>query len=42
VPLQRKLAVDTPEARMAAVLHDVVEDTPVTLEQLREWGFRMR
>jgi (p)ppGpp synthase/HD superfamily hydrolase len=33
------LSVDTLEARMAAVLHDVVEDTAVTLEQLRAEGF---
>ena len=38
-PLRMMLSVDTPEARMAAVLHDVVEDTPVTLEQLRAEGF---
>lgn len=34
------LAVDTTEARVAAVLHDVVEDTTVTLEQQRAEGFR--
>ena len=33
------LSVDTPEARMAAVLHDVIEDTPITLDQLRGEGF---
>jgi (p)ppGpp synthase/HD superfamily hydrolase len=33
------LAVTTPEARMAAVLHDVVEDTTVTLDELRAEGF---
>jgi (p)ppGpp synthase/HD superfamily hydrolase len=38
-PLRMMLNVDTPEARMAAMLHDVVEDTPVTLEQLRAEGF---
>jgi (p)ppGpp synthase/HD superfamily hydrolase len=38
-PLRMMLSVDTTEARMAAVLHDVVEDTPVTLEQLRKEGF---
>lgn len=38
-PLRLMLSVDTPEARMAAVLHDVVEDTAVTLEQLRAEGF---
>ena len=38
-PLRMMLSVDTPEARMAAVLHDVVEDTPITLDQLRLEGF---
>jgi (p)ppGpp synthase/HD superfamily hydrolase len=38
-PLRMMLSVDTPDARMAAVLHDVVEDTPVTLEQLRAEAF---
>ncbi len=38
-PLRMMLSVDTPEARMAAVLHDVVEDTAVTFEQLRAEGF---
>jgi (p)ppGpp synthase/HD superfamily hydrolase len=38
-PLRMMLSVDTPEARMAAVLHDVVEDTTVSLEQLQTEGF---
>lgn len=38
-PLRMMLSVDTPEGRMAAVLHDVVEDTAVTLDQLRAEGF---
>jgi len=38
-PLRMMLSMDTPEARMAAVLHDVVEDTPITLDQLRGEGF---
>jgi (p)ppGpp synthase/HD superfamily hydrolase len=38
-PLRMMLTVATPEARMAAVLHDVVEDTAVTLEELRGQGF---
>lgn len=38
-PLRMMLRVDTPEARMTAVLHDVVEDTAVTLDQLRAEGF---
>ena len=32
------LAVEGWEARSAAVLHDVIEDTPVTATQLREQG----
>jgi hypothetical protein len=35
----RLLRVDKLEARMTAVLHDVVEDTSVTLEQLRTESF---
>jgi guanosine-3',5'-bis(diphosphate) 3'-pyrophosphohydrolase len=35
--LMNKVAGD--EAKMAAVLHDVVEDTPVTAEDLRREGF---
>ena len=38
-PLRVMLRVGTPEARIAAVLHDVVEDTPWTLEQLAAEGF---
>jgi (p)ppGpp synthase/HD superfamily hydrolase len=38
-PLRMMLAVATPEARIAAVLHDVVEDTAVTFEELRGEGF---
>lgn len=38
-PLRLLLAVDTPEERIVAVLHDVVEDTPWTLEGLRAEGF---
>jgi (p)ppGpp synthase/HD superfamily hydrolase len=38
-PLRMMLAVATPEARMAAVLHDVVEDGNVTLAQLCAEGF---
>ena len=38
-PLRIMLAVRSPEARMVAVLHDVVEDSAVTLEQLRTEGF---
>jgi len=38
-PLRLMFAVDQPFEKMAAVLHDVVEDTPVTLEDLRDEGF---
>jgi (p)ppGpp synthase/HD superfamily hydrolase len=38
-PLRMMFAVQTDAERMAAVLHDVVEDTEWTLEALRERGF---
>ncbi|EPL10908.1 HD domain-containing protein [Pseudomonas sp. CF161] len=38
-PLKVMMRVSTLEERMAAVLHDVVEDTPVSLDHLREQGF---
>lgn len=38
-PLRVMLGVEGDEARQAAVLHDVVEDTPITLEVLRQEGF---
>ena len=38
-PLRVMLRVDGEDARIAAVLHDVVEDTPVTFEQLVAEGF---
>lgn len=38
-PLRLMFAVTTPFEQMAAVLHDVVEDTPVTLEELEREGF---
>jgi GTP diphosphokinase / guanosine-3',5'-bis(diphosphate) 3'-diphosphatase len=38
-PLRVMLRVSGTHARIAAVLHDVVEDTPVTLEQLAAEGF---
>jgi (p)ppGpp synthase/HD superfamily hydrolase len=38
-PLRMMLRMDTEAAMMAAVLHDVVEDTEWTLGRLREAGF---
>ncbi len=38
-PLRLMLAVKTREQQMAAVLHDVVEDTNLTLDDLRAEGF---
>jgi guanosine-3',5'-bis(diphosphate) 3'-pyrophosphohydrolase len=38
-PLRIMLALQTESERIAAVLHDVVEDTPWTLDQLRAQGF---
>jgi (p)ppGpp synthase/HD superfamily hydrolase len=38
-PLRVMMRCQSPEAMMAAVLHDVVEDTPVTLADLRQQGF---
>ena len=38
-PLRMMLRVRTDAERMAAVLHDVVEDTPWTLDDLRARGF---
>lgn len=38
-PLRMMLRMQTDAERMAAVLHDVVEDTPWTLDDLRGRGF---
>ncbi|AGC42732.1 hypothetical protein MYSTI_01384 [Myxococcus stipitatus DSM 14675] len=38
-PLRLMLKLETEEERTVAVLHDVVEDTPWTLERLRERGY---
>jgi (p)ppGpp synthase/HD superfamily hydrolase len=38
-PLRVMMRLDTDAERMAAILHDVVEDTPYTLERLRALGY---
>jgi (p)ppGpp synthase/HD superfamily hydrolase len=38
-PLRLVAAVESEEAKIVAVLHDVVEDTNVTIEDLRREGF---
>jgi guanosine-3',5'-bis(diphosphate) 3'-pyrophosphohydrolase len=38
-PLRLMLSLDTPEQQMAAVLHDVVEDTSITVADLEAEGF---
>lgn len=38
-PLRVMARVTTPEERLVAVLHDVVEDSPTTLDDLRAAGF---
>ncbi|HML33847.1 HD domain-containing protein [Sporomusa sphaeroides] len=38
-PIAVAAMVETEEEKTVAVLHDVVEDTPVTLDELRNHGF---
>lgn len=38
-PLRVMMRLETEPERMAAILHDVVEDTPYTLERLRQLGY---
>ena len=38
-PLRVMLSCNSEIERICAVLHDVVEDTPVTFEEIREQGF---
>jgi len=41
-PLRIMFKMQTDEERIVAVLHDVIEDTPVTLEELRMRGYSKR
>ena len=41
-PLRLILKMDTEEERIVAVLHDIIEDTPVTINELQEKGFSER
>ncbi|MNW00056.1 hypothetical protein D3C71_1955030 [compost metagenome] len=36
------MRVSTPEQRIVAVLHDVIEDTPLTLSDLAREGFALK
>lgn len=38
-PLRLMMSVNSPEEKIVAVLHDVVEDTDVTMQQLEDEGF---
>ena len=37
--IRAMMAVESMDAKMVAVMHDLIEDTPMTLEQLQERGF---
>ncbi|MDH1571774.1 GTP pyrophosphokinase [Pseudomonas sp. GD03746] len=41
-PLRVMMQVSTPEQRIVAVLHDVIEDTPLTLSDLAREGFTLK
>lgn len=41
-PLRLMMRLETEEERILAVLHDAVEDTPLTLDVLRQEGFSER
>jgi len=41
-PLRVMMRVATPEQRIVAVLHDVIEDTPLTLSDLAREGFTLK
>jgi len=38
-PIRLMLSLESNDARIAALLHDVVEDTPVAIDDLRSAGF---
>lgn len=38
-PIAVMMSMDTDEERIVAILHDVVEDSPISLDDLREAGF---
>lgn len=38
-PLRLMMQMDTEDAQITAVLHDVIEDSDITLEELAEQGF---
>jgi (p)ppGpp synthase/HD superfamily hydrolase len=38
-PLRVMFRLESDEARIVAILHDVLEDTPITKERLRELGY---
>ncbi len=38
-PIRVMLRVESEEERLTAILHDVVEDSPYTVEKLRELGY---
>ncbi len=38
-PLHLMMQMDTAEEMITAVLHDIIEDTPITLADLRQEGF---
>lgn len=38
-PMRVMLSLQTTEQRIVAILHDVIEDTYVTLEELKEYGY---
>ena len=41
-PLRMAATLESTEAKIVAILHDVVEDTPITLDDLRAAGYSPR